>query len=160
MPGTEAVTVIFVVATVFGSAVVLIRSLLQYLQRSRTEKALLDLHSKVLDRFGNAPEFITYLQSEAGQNLLRPVQAASERPGSPYTRVMNGVQYGVATAAIGIGLLIMRGVWGFAEAQEPLAVIGSLGIIVGVALLLSAGSSWTLARKWGLINGNETEARA
>ncbi len=136
--------VLITAALVFGSV---LRS--YFLNRRLRENAKLwvELQGKVVDRFGAAPEVVRYLESEAGQRMLEGQVTSSA---SPHARVLDAVHTGLLVLLGGLGLQAASGI-GDAEVRAVLQMVGTVGAILGLGFLLSAGISWFLMRRWGLL---------
>jgi hypothetical protein len=155
MPASEAAAIICVVLTLGTATTLIIRMLLDHLRRSRSEKLQAELYSKLLDKFGSSSELLAYLQTEAGQNLLK--SAPAERA-APHNRILNSFQAGIFLSAVASALLALRGAVS-GDAAEPLLILGSLGLAAGLGLAVSGGVAWLLSRHWGLLNGQPGGAR-
>ena len=155
----ERYAIMVVLITVTIGVVTIIRALLDHVKRARTERVQADLYNRTLDKLGTGPEVMTYLQSEAGLRLFQSAPAEPSRPGRPYNRIINTVQLGVVVTVVSAGLLFLRNYLDSAAygEREALLVFGFLGVFAGVALLLSAGTSWFLALRFGLMD--DTSAR-
>jgi hypothetical protein len=153
MEGSEVVAMVIVLPTLFGTVAYVFKSAVDGIRRSRMAKMQVELYSKMLDRFGNSQDFLAWLQTDAGRTLLE--SSPGERP-RPYGRILTTVQAGIVLAALAGTMLLLRGGLGV-NAQEPLLVMGSLGLALGLGLLASAGATLWFSKKWGLINGGTQE---
>ena len=132
------------------------RTLLVYLQTRRSMKFQYELQSKLLERFGSAPELLDYVKSDAG---LRFIESSMTEPrANPHARILGSMQTGTVLAALGVGFLVLRPL--LPDAAQPFAVFGVLSLCVGAGFLGSAWVSTALARRWGLIAGQAGEADA
>jgi len=150
MHAGEALAIITLILTIATFLVVILRMSLDHIRRTRADRFQAEFYSKLMDRFGAAPEMISYLQSDAGLRLLKT--APPERPAT-YARILNGVQGGLLATPVGAALLAIgpyapEGYFGFALA-------GTVFLAVGLGLLLGGGASYLLSRKLGLLNGAE-----
>lgn len=118
----------------------------------RTTRAALaaqaELHTRLLERFGSAQELATYLESEAGRKMLdvRLFQRIE-----PYARLLSAVRTGILVIAAGLGLLVITGMVP-GQARDAFTVLGTLGLVLGAGFLVSAGVSYLLARRLGLLD--------
>lgn len=151
--GTEAIAIIMVFGTVALAVVIITRALFDHLRRTKAERAQAEIFNKLMDKLGNGTEVLAYLQSEAGQSLMRG--APVEKPAT-FGRILNSVQYGVVCTVIGIGVLFLQNIVD-KYAQRDVAVVGTLILTLGVGLLLAAGASYLLSKTLGLINGKTNE---
>lgn len=149
----EHVAMMVVIPTVFITAGWVLRGLGRYLLQRRALLAQSELISKLLDRFGTAPELLRYLESDAGARIF---QAPAEGPVSPHARILGAVQAGIVLAALGIAFLALQGL--DLMGGEGFAVIGALGLALGLGFLASGAAAFYLSRSWGLMNGRESGA--
>ena len=154
MEGPEAIAIIIVVPTLFATVAYVFRSAIEGFRRSRWARMQTELQSKMIDKFGNSQDFVAWLQSEGGKQFLEQAPIEKTRP---YGRIMNTVQVGIVLVILAGGLLFLRGGLD-SRAQEPLLVMGSIGLALGLGMLASAGATMWLSKRWGLINGH-TEGR-
>lgn len=142
-----------------GAIIWLLRMLLQNRRWNRVFKVQTEMHSKLLDRIGGNQELFTYLGSDAGRKLmeLAPMTAAleSSRPSGPFSsinRILAPLQFGVVSTMVGIGFLCLG--WYYNDTRGGTIVFGTLALMVGFGLMLSAGVSWAMARRFGLLEKN------
>lgn len=107
------------------------------------------LHRDLITRFGSTEELLTYLRSDAGRDLLSPAQA--ETP-NPFKRILAGMQSGVLLVAVGSALIFLSqtNYYG-SDGRSGFSFLGALSFALGLGFLVSAGLSWALSRRWGLI---------
>jgi hypothetical protein len=155
----EAFSILIAMGTLTGSVLYLVRTSLEHIRATRTEKLQADLYTRLLDRFGSSQDLLAYLQTDAGKNLLRPSPAAEEpvKAPAPTRRIMTSVQIGTILVAFGIGLLIIKSSIESERPREPLTVFGILSVTTGVGFLASAFASWKLSRAWGLLSEGRAE---
>lgn len=111
-----------------------------------------ELHTKLLDRFGSAEELRHYLESEAGRKMLdvRLLQRVE-----PYAPMLSAVRTGILVIAGGLGLLLTTSTGMLStDAREPFTVLGVLGLVLGLGFLASAGASYLLSRRLGILGGS------
>jgi hypothetical protein len=146
----EKIAIVMVLATLALGVVAVVHLFLEHMGRSRTLRTQGDVYNRLIDKFGSSGEFLTYLQSEAGQQLLKTPAAAAP---NAYSRIMNSAQYGAISMVTGFGILGIGKAFTGREAAEVTYVLGWLGVTIGAALLISAALSYMMAKKFGLING-------
>ena len=103
-------------ACILGSLLWLIRMLMENRRWSRIFKLQTEVHTKLIDRFGNNQELLTYMDTEAGRRFLEaaPIPVDFDRnqqqfPGA-VSRVLMPLQIGIVLTLLGIGLLFLRSV--------------------------------------------------
>ena len=113
------------------------------------------MHSKLIDRFGNNQELLTYMGTEAGKRFLEaapiPVDFKHDQQQMPnaVARVLTPLQIGVVLTLLGIGLLLLR--HGISDLATPLLLFGVVVLMPGLGFILSAGITWVLAGRLGLM---------
>ena len=132
--------------------------------RNRALKQQTELHSRLIEKLGTSQELAAYLETEAGQRLLSASSAvAGSEPGSrmpnAVARVLTPLQVGIVMTLLGIGLLLLRHAGSGLE--TAMTVLGVLALMPGLGFILSAGVTWVLARRMGLMpTKDEAESAA
>ncbi|HVR42043.1 MAG TPA: hypothetical protein VMS56_01255 [Thermoanaerobaculia bacterium] len=109
----------------------------------------LQAHSRMLDRFGNSAEFISFLQTPEGRNYLQIVSMGSKR--LQKEKIIASVRLGVIIVVLSIGLIPISFLMGFHDPmRQPPFVFGFLGLFLGAGFLASAAVSWWLTKAWGV----------
>lgn len=146
----------FVFLAVTAAILWLLRMLLQNRRWNKIFKVQTEMHTKLLDKLGSNQELFNYLSSDAGRKFmeLAPVAAALESPrpngmSGAVSRILAPLQFGIVSTLFGVGLLYVRG--HFKDTGE-LLLVGTLALMLGVGLILSAGISWVIARRLGLLS--------
>jgi hypothetical protein len=67
-------------------------------------------------------------------------------------RVLTPLQAGIALTLLGIGFLLLR--HAAVETRTPMLVLGVLVLMPGLGFILSAGVTWVLASRLGLMPEN------
>jgi ABC-type multidrug transport system fused ATPase/permease subunit len=123
------------------------------LKQRASQKSKYDLYSRLIDKFGNAPEFIAYVQSEEGRRFLEE-DMTPEKASSPFNKILVSIQIGVILTLFGTGLLTLSNIWDNSLGGDlfiVLTVIGTVGLMIGIGFLITAGISYKLCRAWGLL---------
>jgi hypothetical protein len=94
------------------------------------------------------------METEAGKQFLTasPIAAGPEigqRMPNAVARVLTSLSAGIVMALLGIGFLLLRNAG--PDMPEPMLVIGTLLLMPGIGFILSAGVTWVLARRLGLM---------
>ena len=113
-----------------------------------------DVHSKLIERFGTSAEVLTYMGTEAGKRFLEatPIAVGFDRNQpvpSPVARVLTPLQLGIVMTLLGSGLILLR--HSISEGTTPLLIFGTIVLMPGLGFILSAGITWVLARRLGLL---------
>ena len=102
------------------------------LRRGWVAKRQAEVHLRLLDRLGTAPEVLSYLQSPAGQQLL---EAVGVEPGSLIGRILGSMQAGFILVLLGLSLLLVRA---FVVNDTSFLIVGIPAIAIGAGFLPSS----------------------
>jgi len=141
--------VAFFAAVIWG-----VRLFLDARRWNRTFKLQSEVHSRLIDKFSTSQELAAYMETEAGRRFLEaaPIPLrAQESPRIPnaVSRVLTPVQIGVVLVLLGIGFLLLRHAG--PDYETPMQVLGVLILMPGIGFILSAGITWVLATRLGLM---------
>src|SRR3954451_21739041 len=100
------------------------------------------------------------MDTEAGKRFLEaaPIPVDFERDQkmpSAGARVLTPLQIGLVLSLLGVGLIVLR--HSIPEAAVPLLVFGVITLMPGLGFILSAGITWALAGRLGLIPDRTAE---
>lgn len=143
---------IFALIAMLIVAVLIVRMIIENGKSKREAEAQLQLHTRLIDKFGSANELLDYLQSEAGKRFLAPATAQKMMP---YRRILAATQTGIVLTFVGVGLWLIRGFFDV-PALRAVTFLASISLTLGLGFLCSAVTAHILSRKWGLLNGNGT----
>jgi hypothetical protein len=153
----ETVAIVTVVITIASAILWLIRMLMEHYRWNKLAKAHVDLQSRLLDRFSSNPELLTYLETPAGRRLLEAAPTNVDvTHRSPLSRILWSVQAGLVLSLAGAALLFVSG--RVLEMGQPFFVLGVLGVAIGAGFILSAGASYLLSRRLGLLETTRATA--
>jgi hypothetical protein len=133
-PASMAMITIIIVAAVRG--------------KERRTQLQAEVQTKLIDKFGSAPELLAFLKTDEGRQFLGEIESGPKR--SARDRIIRGIGKSLVATMVGIGFLII----GFLPAtyNEFCIVVGFLTLFLGVGLFLSALLSLKLSRNWGLMD--------
>ncbi len=147
---------IVAIIMVFGGIVAVFWVVFSTIRRLKVARVQSEVHSKLIDKVGSSPEFLTFLDSDAGKQLVASL--GIEQPSrEPYSRILSSVQAGVILLFVGIALLVLGG--HFANAAEGFFILGGLAVALGVGFLISAGLSYRLSNAFGLFERERTAGK-
>ena len=124
----------------------------------RIFKLQTDVHGKLIDRFASSQELLSYMDTEAGKRFLEaapiPVNFEQEhRMPNAVARVLTPLQIGIVSTLVGVGLLALRhSIVGY---ESTFLVSGVLFLMPGLGFIISAGVTWVLAGRLGLMPEKE-----
>lgn len=117
-------------------------------KRERTSQ-MVELQSRMLEKFANSQEFVGFLQSPAGQQYLRSLTELPRK--NPKLKIIRAVQTGTVLIILGLCLIGLSFLVGFRHPmQEPPFVIGFLSLFLGGGFVASAAIAYLMSKMWGL----------
>jgi hypothetical protein len=121
---------------------------------SRIFKLQSEVHGRLIDKFTSNQELGSYMETEAGRKFLEaaPIPVgieADRRMPSAVARILTPLQAGIVMVLLGIGLLSLRHAG--PDMDTPMLVFGTMVLMPGIGFIISAGVSWLLAAKLGLM---------
>lgn len=102
--------------------------------RQRRVEAQVQMQSKLIDRFGSAPELVSFLHSPAGRQFITGVQSAPEV--LTRERIMSGFTRGVVLSTLGLAFLGLA-VFSDDSWSVPAAIVLALGVGYFIATYIS-----------------------
>ncbi|MBS1803771.1 MAG: hypothetical protein JST28_10420 [Acidobacteria bacterium] len=142
--------------------ILLARMFIENRRWSRIFKMQSDVHGRLIERFTTNQELGAYMQTEAGRKFLEaaPLPIAFEqhrRVPSAVARILTPLQTGIIMVLLGIGLLLLRHTE--PEMNTPMLFFGTVVLMPGIGFIISAGVSWFLASRLGLMPSETAESR-
>jgi hypothetical protein len=139
---------VIILPAMFGSVAWLVYIVVDGFRRRQRLRVFAEFHSKMLDRIGSAREFGEFFTSEAGNRFLESL--ASEK-GSPQTRILAAIQWGLTLSAVGVSLFILVASRSFdTETVDVMVFIATVAVGVGIGTLVSSIASYALAKRMGM----------
>jgi hypothetical protein len=132
----------------------MIRAFLENRRWGRIFKLQSEVHGRLIDKFSSNQELALYMGTEAGRRFLEaaPIPVGFEpdqRVPNAVARVLTPLQIGVVLVLLGAGLCLLRNV--SPEMHIPMLVWGTIAIMPGLGFIISAGITWFLAGRLGLM---------
>jgi len=145
---------VLAVIGLMAALVWLIRQFMLNRRWSRIFKLQSEVHGKLIDRFTSSQELALYMDSEAGKRFLEaaPIPMGFEpeqQVPNALARVLAPLQIGIVMVLLGIGLLALRKV--SPGLNVPMLVLGTVVAMPGLGFIISAGITWLLAGRLGLM---------
>jgi hypothetical protein len=78
---------------------------------------------------------------------------SGQRMPNTVSRVLTSLSGGIVLALLGIGFLLLRNAG--PDMPEPMLIVGTLLLMPGIGFILSAGVTWFLAQRLGLMPEKE-----
>lgn len=160
----EMIMVFAIVVAISIAVLWLLKAIVDHRRWLRTSKIQTEVHSKLLDRFSSSDELLAYMKTPAGAKFLESAPIALDAGpanrgvSSPVNRILWSVQAGIVLVVIGLAPFVARNWTTFEEVRTMLAIMGVLGTFAGLGFILSAGASWVLSQKLGLLDGTRPGA--
>ena len=141
-------------ACFLGAVLWLTRQFLENRRWSRMFKLQSDVHARLIEKFGSTQELASYMETEAGRRFLEasPIPIGLEndqRMPNAVARVLTPLQIGVVLVLLGVGFYMLRNI--HADLNIPMMILGTVALMPGIGFILSAGITWVLAGRLGLI---------
>lgn len=140
----------------------LIKMFVDHRRWLRASKIQSDMQGRLLDRLTSNEDLVAFVQSPAGQRALETLTLPSDPKGrptatsAPIGRILWSIQLGTVATLLGFGLMILgdtatvRTSW--ASDMSPLFfIMGIVTLSIGVGFLVSAGASFFISRRLGLL---------
>jgi hypothetical protein len=142
------------IAVFFGALIWLIRTFLENRRWSRIFKLQSDVHGRLIDKFSSSQELAAYMETEAGKRFLEaaPIPVGFEqekRIPNAIARVLTPLQIGIVLILLGLGCFLLRAA--STDTNIPMLVFGTLVLMPGLGFIISAGVTWVLAGRLGLM---------
>jgi hypothetical protein len=102
----------------------------------------------LVDRVGSGAEAVQVLESSAARSVFEKLV---DRRTLVLQRILRAVQSGILLVFLGGALFALQPQFSGEEAQA-MVVLGTLSLSLGLAFLLAAGVSFSLSRRWKLID--------
>jgi hypothetical protein len=132
----------------------LIRQFLENRRWGSIFKQQSEVHSRLIDKFGSNQELAGYMETEAGKRFLEAAPLSvglesNQRMPNAIARVLTPLQIGVVLVLLGVGFFLLRNVR--IEMHDPMLVLGTITLMPGLGFIISAGITWVLAGRLGMI---------
>jgi hypothetical protein len=128
---------------IFGilSSSAMVVLIVYFVSRSKQRRAEVqaEVQSRLIDRFGSAPELINFLQSPAGRQFVSGVQSAPATLARE--RILSGFNRAIVLSMLGLAFLALT-LWYDDDFAVPASILFSLGI----GYLLATFVSWRLSK--------------
>lgn len=107
---------------------------------SKTKRAQLraDVQMKLIDKFGSATEFVSFVSSEEGKQFL------GDAPRVARANFIGGIRNGIIMLCIGIGFIVV----GFTEHDHGWFIPGFILLGVGLGFFVSAVVTMKLSQQF------------
>jgi hypothetical protein len=141
-------------AIFLGAAIIVVRLVIENRRWNRIFKLQSEVHGRLIDKFSSTQELGAYMETEAGKKFLEAapipvnIDSGSRVPNS-VARVLTPLQIGVVMVLLGMGMLSLR--HASIDADVPMLILGTVVLMPGLGFIISAGITWLLAARLGLM---------
>jgi hypothetical protein len=120
-------------------------------QRARYQA---EVQTRLIERFGTAPELVTFLQSPEGRQFLGTAESAPKYLAGD--RILAGVRKSIVLSFLGAGFLLLC----IPESirNEGFMIAGGVLLALGLGYFVSTLVSIRLSRSWGLVTSNDASS--
>jgi hypothetical protein len=108
--------------------------------RSRRVQAQVEMQSRLIDRFGSAPELVQFLHSPAGREFVAGVQGAPAA--LTRDRLMSGFTRAIVLTSLGAAFLFLNFTF-----EDDFAVPAAILLFLGIGYLVATLVSYKLSAK-------------
>jgi len=127
------------------------------LKQRASQKSKYEIYSRMIDKFGAAPEFIAFMQTEEGRAILEENLTPTD-VATPLNKILVSIQIGVILTLLGSGLLALGNIFGSSRGGDLYIVLnigGTASLMVGVGFLISSAISYKLCKTWGILTADK-----
>jgi len=103
-----------------------------------------------LEKFTTVQEFNDFIQSKEGNKFLNFL---SFNASTPRQKILSSLSKGVIISFVGISIILIGQI--FTGESKYFLAVGIVSIALGVGFLVSTFISYTLSKKWGIIDGDK-----
>ena len=114
--------------------------------RNRRAQLQSEVQTRLIDKFGSAPDMVAFLHSEAGQQFMSGVERLPQMVARD--RIVSGFRRAILLLFLGIAFLALS----LAIHGEGFIVAGTILTALGAAFLLSTWASMKMSKSFGLMD--------
>jgi len=115
--------------------------------RQRRVEAQVQMQSKLIERFGSAPELVQFLHSPAGQQFVTGVNVAPTL--FARERIMSGFTRAIVMTALGASFMFLA----FFQEDSGWIIPASIVFSLGIGYLIATFVTYRFAAKFGDVSG-------
>ena len=147
----------FIFIAFFSSVAFVVYTLVNARMRRLQMKAVSEFNIRLLDRIGSIKDFNDFMQTDGGAKFMNSltIAAPARQAGASGQRIITASQIGIVLSMLGLGFLALQwivsspgsGAFGF-------TVVGVVALSIGLGFLISAATSFWLAKQLGVLGVN------
>jgi hypothetical protein len=122
--------------------------------RQRRAEMQAEVQTRMIDKFSSAPEFVAFLQSDAGKHFASTFEEVPRAHARD--RILGGVTRSVVLTVLGLGFLAIC----LTEARDTGFIIaGCILLALGLGYFIATIASFRLSKSWGLLPNADQDVR-
>ncbi len=150
----QPIAILLAFSVFLGAVIWLARQFLENRRWSRVFKLQSEVHGRLIEKFASNQELSGYMGTEAGKRFLEaaPISVGFEsdqRIPNAVARILTPLQIGIVLTLLGAGFFMLRNVR--VEMHEAMLILGVMTFMPGLGFIISAGFTWALAGRLGLM---------
>lgn len=148
MEGEWIMVPIIISCAFFG----MMAAIFYFTSKARSDRARYqaEVQARLIDKFGNGPEFVSFLQSEHGRHFMGDIESAPKWHSRE--RILSGLRSAIIMSFLGVAFLVLS-ISRYGR-NDGMLIPGVLLLCLGVGFLVSALTSARLAKQWGLFDSH------
>jgi len=112
-----------------------------------------EVQARLIDKFGNGPEFVTFLQSPQGRKFMGELESAPKL--MTQDRILSGIRNATVLTFLGLAFLVLS----FARYGERGMIFpGLILLALGLGYIVSVILTKRLSREWGIFENHHPPA--
>jgi hypothetical protein len=121
-----------------------------FTSKARSDRARYqaEVQARLIDKFGNGPEFVSFLQSEQGRQFMGNIESAPKWHSRE--RILSGLRSAIVMSFLGLAFIVLA-LTRYGR-SDGMLIPGVLLLCLGAGFLISALTSARLAKQWGLFD--------
>src|SRR5438874_5176462 len=129
----------------------IINTVIRSMRQRANVRTRAELYRQMIDRFGAAPEFIAFLQSDTGQKFI---EENVHEAGPPHNKILGSIQIGVIATLLGPALFVLGIIFG-GDVILVTSIVGTVALALGIGFLILAAIRYKLCTRWGVVTVKE-----
>jgi hypothetical protein len=130
---------------------VMMMSIFYFNAKSRSDKARYqaEVQARLIDKFGNGPEFVQFLQSPQGRQFMGEIEAAPKL--MTQDRMLSGIRNATVLSFLGVAFILLSFV---RYGERGMIFPGLILLALGMGYLVSVILTKRLSREWGMFENH------
>ena len=112
-----------------------------------------EVQARLIDKFGNGPEFVSFLQSPQGRKFMGEIESAPKL--MTQDRMLSGIRNATVLTFLGLAFIILSFV---RYGERGMIFPGLILLALGLGYLVSVILTKRLSREWGMFENHQVSA--